>query len=626
MFVLNQVLPSMFVSKRNVEAVLSSDDEQIIDNLVADINSGVVTWRDAIKVLAPIKKKYDRKSSTGETLSANPLPLKLIQAIYFVSISDTSINQSDILVEFTKYDTQLSKKLFTNYPTRQDCYDVVNYHQPKMHINYQGQKNGNLAEAIKNLVFQAGRYDTFVDIFGGSGAATLAVPRRTSAEYVYNDLDLGLACLYKVLADKKLSKLLIEYIEELKLDLQDIRVDGKTTAIFHIVDDYDIDFIEEVHKFDDSLRKRKERSLIVAWGDSEFEFHRDGEHSDNIYDYMKYFLGELNKRRGTSTEVDAFIDEYFTDLPDSIENADISKYVMEFYYHYKEITEFARNNQILQKEFYRKYPNGTVNNATWIYDQASEQYRYFEWYSYFSNLIDAENNAELEVIYNDVPGKIVVVALAEIFVWSFLTHGDKGPSAIYRMLRPVGSGDESDDYLKFVNTDFATLIRNINNLICDGRTIVENLDCLSVIKKYSNADTLYYSDYPYQGTKGYSVGGWSGENSRSLIDALIATGKRFIFSCRACARKEDVDADASKINRQTYDDVLDYFKSKGVDLWVTYIDINDKPASLADAIAQNKTTEIMITNYKVELFGDPAIFTIMSYDDFMDIVDKHLRK
>ena len=61
---------------------------------------------------------------------------------------------------------------------------MYNYDIPESIINYSGQKKGYLGVAIKNLVYQAGKYDTFCDIFGGSGAASLAVNKVDGTKYI----------------------------------------------------------------------------------------------------------------------------------------------------------------------------------------------------------------------------------------------------------------------------------------------------------------------------------------------------------------------------------------------------------------------------------------------------------
>lgn len=51
------------------------------------------------------------------------------------------------------------------------------YTQPELPANYKGNKCGELAVAIRNLVYQDGKYDIFCDVFGGSGGASIRLKR-----------------------------------------------------------------------------------------------------------------------------------------------------------------------------------------------------------------------------------------------------------------------------------------------------------------------------------------------------------------------------------------------------------------------------------------------------------------
>lgn len=142
---------------------------------------------------------------------------------------------------------------------------------------------------------------------------------------------------------------------------------------------------------------------------------------------------------------------------------------------------------------------------------------------------------------------------------------------------------------------------------------------------------MYYSDYPYQGTSGYVAGGWTANNSIRLISDLESSGKKFIFSCRANISMQErkakkvSDKDLNEIKKNNRDlkaSVFDKFtKAKSV----VYIrSLTGVP--LADAIAQSKVTELMITNFEVESFGNSSKFEFYSYADFMKILERNLQK
>lgn len=84
----------------------------------------------------------------------------------------------------------ITHNFFTRLGHTPTQYQAMDAHKiPKSVISYMGAKRGGLGIAIKNLVYQAGEYDTFYDIFGGSGAASLAVNKISKKNYIYNELN-----------------------------------------------------------------------------------------------------------------------------------------------------------------------------------------------------------------------------------------------------------------------------------------------------------------------------------------------------------------------------------------------------------------------------------------------------
>lgn len=658
---LEDIFPTVLAHTRNRNAKLEPADEQKIDDLTNRIELGVVEFKECIKELIPIKRKYDR---TGVDKEGNPksslaLPVKFIQIILYISymyseMDQDKIGQDKILDEFKLYDTNLNKKIFMLESTVQDYRDLIKHTQPDMHIKYQGQKHDKLGVAIKNLVFQAGKHSYFVDLFGGSGAGTLAVPRRNNTKYVYNDSDGGLVCLYKVLSDKQLSKLLIEYLHDLKYDLEDVIKEGETTSASRI--SRGIDFASEVVRFNKDKNIKETRKNIQEWAlrdDFEWVYGDGGSIHGNFYDYIKYFLESLELIH--TDEANALKNRLLWGSEGDIEISNVVLGCITGSINFSELLEFAKNNGLYMMNVYSVNSNGLTQILD--FDERSEQYRYFEWYAYFSNCLDIvrdksndERTKQLLLSNNEI---LVMIALAEIYTWSFL-HGDKQSlSPIHKIIH--ADGTKSKEHLKFTNKLQVIIkrIEFITKLISDGKTIVAVDDCINVINEYkkltyysmrSNGKiiehikkVLYYNDSPYIATTGYKAGKWGTGNSTDLIDALISSKQKFIFSCRACATTGNKDK-GIKANNLIYDAVLNYFrrvveaeneklgkkKTGRMSLWVTYINL-DK-LSLEDAITQHKCTEIMITNYEVQSFGSPDTFSVMTYDEFMTIVDKHLKR
>ncbi len=569
---LNEVFPPALAPVRNRNIELSVSDKVIIGKIINSIDGDKsYTWKKAIGDLSPVMKTYNNPAGSTKGLGGNIkyLPLELIQIIYYISYK-CNVTQTQILAELKKYGINRDKKLFNKEIHVDDYKKCVEYKQPKLHICYQGQKKGILAEAIKHLVFQDGTYDCFIDIFGGSGAATLAVPRRNNAVYVFNDLDFGLYCLFDTIADDEEYKRLIQYVKYLQNDLA-----GK--GVFTLLDVIGTTFSQEI--------------LLYA----------------------------NNKKRKIQRE----------------------KFLIELASVY--------TNNCYPLEYYK----------------VERQYRFYGWYCYFSNIL--EDRHKLKLIKNNVrvyAGKEiedkVIIALAELYIWSLTIRSSKGVSPILQMVYSFKEiyqyeDKENNAWQEFINKDYAKVIRDIHKLIRKNRkfvdkskdyknktpmqeqkTITECYDYSDLIDKYSvgsnakckHENPLFYADYPYQGTTGYSVGGWTGVQSRDLIDRLINSGGKFIFSCRACATIEansNTPIDTVKnINNGIYDDVLNYFRTKGTPLWVARF--STKTQTFIDALRNNDTTEVMITNFELQDFTykSGGVIETMSYKLFMKDIDKYL--
>lgn len=332
--------------------------------------------------------------------------------------------------------------------------------------------------------------------------------------------------------------------------------------------------------------------------------------------------------------LEPFLLKYFPSVISDDGKIDLPSIVLSWYQNYDEIADFARNNNIQLPNMYQDDKLAMVGQTEW----RQLQYRYYIWYIYFDNILSGVSQSSDEVM----------IALAEIFRWSFVTQGIPGLSVIYRIFRSEDK-DDSNSYLKFLKTDYRTLITDVYNVVRGSQ--VQNKDCFQfiadtnkltktykvlkkggkgTIEKTEPCNILYYSDYPYQGTKGYVAGGWTANNSIRLISDLESSGKKFIFSCRANISMQDrkakkvSDEDLNEIkknNRALKASVFDKFtKAKSV----VYIK-SLTGVSLAEAIEQSKVTEIMITDFEVESFGEFDKFEFYGYKEFMRILNNNLQ-
>lgn len=112
---------------------------------------------------------------------------------------------------------RFSKKTFQEFamaPSR--LFDALYYDEIDLLNSYPGEKHNELAQAIRYLVAHARDYDNFLDLFGGSGRATLAVQKSDRVDYYINEWDYTNINYYKVLSNKKLLLLLKKYFKKLQ--------------------------------------------------------------------------------------------------------------------------------------------------------------------------------------------------------------------------------------------------------------------------------------------------------------------------------------------------------------------------------------------------------------------------
>ena len=100
---------------------------------------------------------------------------------------------------------RLSDKTFTEFGISPNkFYAINNYQQIELPSTYAGAKTGYLGYAINYLVEYAGTIDHFVDLFGGSANASIAVNHTNNVEYHINEIDPTLINYYYVISDKHL--------------------------------------------------------------------------------------------------------------------------------------------------------------------------------------------------------------------------------------------------------------------------------------------------------------------------------------------------------------------------------------------------------------------------------------
>ena len=143
--------------------------------------------------------------------SSETVPTKIRQLIAYIiyyyekydfdlGIDSKKWSQKDILAYFG-FQPNITQK-WGMQPLQ--VLEYENYEHPVNPAGYKGVKSGNLGKAIRYLEYQAGSYKNFVDLFGGSGTASTAVPFNKSKRYFCNELGDHNYIYLKVLNDKSL--------------------------------------------------------------------------------------------------------------------------------------------------------------------------------------------------------------------------------------------------------------------------------------------------------------------------------------------------------------------------------------------------------------------------------------
>lgn len=590
---LNEFLPPIKKYNRSIanDSKLSTSDIAILCDYVYKFDSKdeKFDWKGTeldkvTDVIKRFKEKYDRKGIPV----AMPFLIKqvlfyLALACYFNKNDNSPLAvQRNILEELNKRGVELSHNFFTRLNVT-SYINTIEYNQPKLPFGYAGQKIDEMGVAIKHLVYQAGAYNVFVDVFGGSGAASVAFPRRKNSIYVYNDLDEDLANYIDVISDYRLHKVLIDMIEQLQTSLRS----GMEVRDFNI-----IDFKQEVTDYLNSIRK-------VRGNVNKERIEKNNEVKSvsdiDIYDIISWMLSiykELTNEENKLLYKDSeeFLNKYFADY---IKTQNIYSLLLSYFLNFENIYSYVRENFVktnncISVKYYTDDKRDTRElNLHEHYANAS-QLRFFEWYATFTNFIrfrksNPKRNKVLlqgvDSVYDVSANEIekAFYALAVIYI-NFITIRNKvRPSPVYLMYRDVNEFysngkniEENTTCDKFVNTDFSDIIGKLHLILnkkeknvdkksraLAKKTIVESLDCIDVINKYrsggydtdvKHTNPLLYLDSPYIETEHYAVNkndagsAFTVESMKELIHTLGISNDKFIFSCRACKsteKKED---------------------------------------------------------------------------------------
>ena len=99
--------------------------------------------------------------------------------------------------------------------------DALNKHHWDCKLKYRGYKGYQLAYAINLLIGHADEFDTFIDLFAGSGSATSnIVIEKSDHEFIMNEINFAVSAIYRLFSRAEYD---YKIIRELKAELKNIQ-------------------------------------------------------------------------------------------------------------------------------------------------------------------------------------------------------------------------------------------------------------------------------------------------------------------------------------------------------------------------------------------------------------------
>lgn len=692
--IIKQLLDSMLieVKPRGIAAnsMLSEEQEEMLYDVTERFLVQKLTVEDAVKEVVHILQdigygsnitKIELKDENSDlmkdkkgnviyaSVNQDTMPFLIKQILFYLCCAYIAENESNTQKGFLQLLSQCGLTLSLNFFTKLGyspayCSDMLSYKQPENPMPYKGQKKGELAVAIKNLVYQAGTgIDYYVDIFGGSGSASTAVCPKKGLSIAYNELSTSVFNLFEVLHDSDLCKRFIEDLKKLQDDLKtgkpfikDISNDLEThdtTGIIHTLEDfYELDFEARIEDYRNNKKKGKKSPVEKEIAE------------DYLEDYELNIPGMLKIMRAYQKSVQVQPDTYnFSFEGKQYSKSELLKY--EGLAGYFGLVDGKHPGHVvkpyLQKELTKKDYEALLQSVL-VYQDLEEnpnnpnvgkmldaenkhiQYRFYRYYVYFWKL------RENDLISHD---KKVLHALAEFFIQYLNTTGKIGISPVMRMYKHPAIKNLDHQTHKFIEIDHTITIENFHE--CIKMFSLSNVFDLQIINRYKRIaeaeekKVLFYSDSPYLETSTYkenNIDAFTAQNMKELIELLMSGDEKFIFSCRAAKSQEqnsdDIDSvgvfetneKTKKSNQIIYKHVFEVFRNTAKDtnkkLYVLAI---EKGGDLAYLVKTNKVSEIMITNYSIQSFIDimnekeeKTNYKVYTFEEFMKILNSNMNK
>jgi len=614
---------------------LSVDEKGSLYHIVEDCQQQGKSFNvdAAFDTIAVLFGSYFKRGKT--------LPFLLKQVIFCLTVhclEYNKMNQKGVIDSLNAKGVSISHNFFSREEHTPGKYLLMSrYKAPKSVISYMGAKKNGLGIAIKNLTYQAGKYDVFCDIFGGSGAASLAVNKVHKVDYIYNELNASVFNLIYVVADDELH---LKLIDDLHILQEYIKNGGEPYGKINL---------DKVTKEFEKKYKNQIDKDIISTGFKEFktcgypavklayDVYKD------IVEKSSGYSVNLNKVKYTKRDLLALFD-----IPAGANQDLIDIKIVAASIHHCRLFEEYNKKKLKQKELIWESESKQNLKGT----ELNLKYKRSRAYSYYIYFFEKVLNNSKGILNNRIEH-----AVAEVFRHYFAYNNRVESSSVLSNLRTsISAIDEfaKEDFKKLItamheslkgttlkNEDCSCIIKECNSL---KDIILKNRDCSDILKEGNKLkDVLFYADPPYIATTDYkdennNVGSFTGDNMKKLIYDLINSGHKFIFSCRAVKTKSKGVIDLNKFregNKEILNNVYNVFRGHNLDgnkrkFYVLALEnestyeIDGEPVgTLISKLKNSGVLEIMITNFKISSFVDKGCndisYKVYPFDKFLKL-------
>ncbi len=602
--------------------------------------------------ISPVVKAWlDRKNKKKGKGRSEASPLLLRQVLFYFCYMAYCNNNKDyqqwgLMDKLTGLGWRLQKtNVWDKWGMQpRKLYRVLHEPQVEQLIPYMGAKTKEKGLGIRYLAYQAGGYRDFIDVFGGSGFASISVIHSKGTRYFYNEKGIYVRNLFEVLSNHSLYT---KYKKEMEYLREGLKGSTIKKGLFS-GKDFVAEFSKTYHKAEKEERKEEVRG-----------YQRFIDNIDFSSEEEEFAVSQIRNVLETAKNVSNIT---INDATVKAEDKNTAKYVIQEADRLEEIIEKKGIRTILfelvlfcddyliktlRSDLKKVKGHTDTGENIGIVDYVHSVIKYHAlgvWY-YCRNLT---SRTRREIKEADK----VKYAVALTYLHFMAFNNGQDPTDNSEIMDLYTEKDEKKKSFKeFLSVDFSAKADAIHNIIKGGLVIGE--DAIELVKWCGNlldlragwndnANILFYVDPPYPATEDYDkkngIDEFNGKKREKLIDALINSNQKFIYSCRAsisAKNKKDVNSVEKKLaNRIIFQEEFEVFenkiKEKGEKLYVMAImsgksfegkGEEDTLDAFRKYIRDDDGTEIYITNFRIRDYYSiqyNKYYMTMKYQDFMD--------